>query len=280
MNLMRLVCVTMAVVSMAAHAEGDDLTSISAEIYLQKADKALREGRLTQAELMINWLDQNSASVSNEDLALVKAEFAIIRNDIAGASAALDNIQDKSRNLCRQDTARGWIAANLNALDPAILAFANAARNCPSDAGIWNLLGLVLIKKGETAAGKEAFEQALMVMPDNPELLNNHALALVQQGELQLAKQQLDKAVKVSPGNHLIAANQDFVSGMIGQTPIRNQQNTDAIWSERLVSIAKGAKAAERGPQATALFSRAVLLLDHFDNDVWFQIDPQTAIQH
>ncbi len=272
-----LILASFAFVSSGAHAQAAGTTPIGAEVYLQQADQAVREGRLTQAEHMINWLEQNSGAVSRDDLALVKAEFAVVRNDIAGASTALDSIEDKSRNLCRQETTRGWVAANKNALDSAILALANAAKNCPGDAGIWNLLGLTFIRKGETAAGKEAFEQALMLAPDNPELLNNHALALLQHGQLPLAKQQLDRAAKAAPANLLIAANRDFVSGMMGQTPMRDQRDSDTVWSERLINTAKGAKAAERAPQATALFSRALLLLDHFDGTIWSEIEPQPA---
>jgi Flp pilus assembly protein TadD len=277
MKLYPLLLAICAVISSTTHAQGTDTTPIGAELYLQQADQAVREGRLTQAEHMIYWLDQNSGAISRDDLALVKAEFAVVRNDVAGASAALDSIEDNSRNLCRQDTARGWVAANKGAIDRAILALAKAAKNCPKDAGIWNLLGLTFIRKGETAAGEEAFEQALILAPDNPELLNNHALALVQHGQLLLAKQQLDRAANASPANRLIAANRDYVTGMMGQIPARDQWDSDTLWSERLINTAKGAKSAERAPQATALFSRALLLLDHFDDTVWSEIEPQTA---
>lgn len=276
MKFVQLILASLAFISFAAHAQDQAPGALGAESYLQQADQAVREGRLTQAQHMIYWLEQNIGAISRDDLALVKAEFAVVTNDVAGASTALDSIEDKSRNLCRQDTARGWVAANRNELDKAILSLANAAKNCPNDAGIWNLLGLAFIRKGETAAGKEAFEQALILAPDNSDLLNNHALALMQHGQIALAKQQLDRAAKMSPENRLIAANRDFVAGMTGQTPIRGQSESDAVWSERLINTAKGAKAADHSPQATALFSRALLLMDRFDGGVWSEIKPHT----
>jgi Flp pilus assembly protein TadD len=276
-KIAQLILAPLVFICSAAQAQDDAPSALGAESYLQQADQAVREGRLTQAQHMIYWLEQNTDAISRDDLALVKAEFAVVKNDVAGASTALDSIVDRSRNLCRQDTARGWVAANRNALDKAILSLANAVKNCPHDAGIWNLLGLAFVRKGETAAGKEAFEQALILAPDNSDLLNNHALALIQHGHLALAKQQLDRAAKTSPENRLIAANRDFVSGMIGQTPIRAKGDSDAVWSERLINTAKGAKAADHSPQATALFSRALLLLDRFDGSVWSEIKPQTG---
>lgn len=253
--------------------------STSAAIYLQQADQAIRDGRLVQAEHMIEWLDQNPDAVSDDDLALIKAEYAIAGNDISGATSAIDMIKDISRNICRQNSARGWVAVNKGELNKAILSLASAAKHCPDDAGIWNFLGLAFVMKGETAAAAQAFEQALQLAPDNAELINNHALALVQRGELSLAMQQLDAATAKAPENHLILANRDFVSGMLGRMPVRNALDSDSVWSNRLVNAGKGAKAAERTPEATALFSRALLLLDHFDVTVWSAIAKKAEIQ-
>jgi tetratricopeptide (TPR) repeat protein len=279
MKLGSLVIILSVMTSPAANAGNGDSVAVGAELYLQQADQALREGRLVQAEHMIEWLDQNAGSVSKDDLALVKAEYAIARNDVSGAASSVDMITDASRNICRQYSARGWVAANKNQLDKAISALARAAENCPEDAGIWNLLGLTFIGKGETAAAKEAFEQAILRAPDSPELINNYALTMVQQGELTLAMQQLAGAAKIAPHNHLILANRDFVSGMMGRAPVREQHDSDASWSERLINTGKGAKAAARAPEAKALFSRALLLLDHFDDSVWSAMDSKTESQ-
>jgi Flp pilus assembly protein TadD len=221
---------------------------------------------------MIAWLEQNGDRILADDVALLRAEHAIAGMDLATATEALARVKEPARNICRLEAAKGWVAANSNALDDAVVAFGNAARNCPHDAGIWNLLGLVFIQKGEAAAAKEAFEQALAFAPDEPDVQNNLALALLQKGELELANQKLEMAARNAPDNRLILANLDFVSGMRGAPPKRRPQDSDTEWSLRLVDTAKGAKAASRTPQANALFSQALLTLDHFDEAIWSEI--------
>lgn len=241
-------------------------------LYLQQADIALREGRLTQAGQMIAWLESNNHDISGDDIALLKAEHAIAGRDVAAAAAALSAVKSPERNLCRLQTAKGWVSANLGAYDDAIVVLAKAVRACPDDAGIWNLLGLVLMRKGESEAAGEAFGQALMLAPNDVGILNNHALALMQKGDLEIAVQQLTLAAGMSPDNGTIIANRDFASGMIGLTPDRDVRESDAAWGARLVSFAQGAKAATRVLQADALFSRALLTMDHFDQTIWSEI--------
>jgi Flp pilus assembly protein TadD len=242
------------------------------QYYLQQTDLALRDGRLTQAGQMIGWLEQNADGVLLDDITLLRAEFAIAQENVAGAAAALLAIKDHARNLCRLETAKGWVAANRNAIDDAIVALAKATRNCPDDSGAWNLLGLAFVRKGEAEAALEAFEHALLLSPDQGEIRSNHALALLQKGQLELAAEQLEAAAKQAPENHLIRANLDFVWGMMGATPDRRAQDSDAIWSARLVNFARGAKAASRTAKADALFSQALLTLDRFDETVWAEI--------
>jgi Flp pilus assembly protein TadD len=233
---------------------------------------ALRNGRLTQAAQMIGWLEQNGDEVSRDDVALLKTEYAIATNDVETAAVALALIEDGERNLCRLQTAKGWVAGNRGQTDDAIVAFAKASKNCPNDAGIWNLLGLAFVKKGEAAAAGEAFRQAMILAPDNAEVLNNHALSLLQKGEGVLAYRQLQIAAESATDNVLIQGNLDFVGGMIGRSPIRRAHEDDAQWSARLVNMAKGAKAAENRPQADALFSQALLTLDRFDPAIWAEV--------
>lgn len=257
----------------SALAAQDNVTSVvDQEFYLTKADAALREGRITQAGQMIAWLEHNGDRIASDDVALLKAEYAIAGQDLPTAKTALAALKEPTRNICRVASARGWIAAHDVALDDAIVAFATATRNCPRDASNWNLLGLVFVRKGETIAAREAFGNALILAPNEPEILNNHALALLQNGELELASDQLETAASYAPANRLILANLDFVAGMRGIVPDRRPIDSDADWSIRLIDIAKGAKAASRSPQANALFSRALLTLDHFNESVWAEL--------
>lgn len=272
MKYQQLVFLPLLLWAVSLPAQDDAAPAIDQEFYLKQADIALRDGRLTQAAQMIAWLEKHGDQISADDVALLKAEHAIAGKDIATAAVALSTLKEPTRNLCRVQSARGWISANSDALDDAVVAFGDAARNCPRDAGIWNMLGLVFIQKGETAAAAEAFAQALALAPDQPDILNNHALALLQKGEVELANQQLEIANRKAPENRVILANLDFVTGMAGIAPHRRPQDSDAEWSLRLIDIAKGAKAASRAPQATALFSQALLKLDRFDEAVWSEI--------
>lgn len=244
------------------------------QLYLQQADAALREGRLTQAGQMIFWLESNGDKVPRDDILLLKAEHAIVRQNVAEAADALTSIKDDARNICRSGAAKGWVAANTNRTDDAITALATVVRNCAEDAAIWNLLGLAFVAKGEAEAASDAFQRALILAPDSPDILNNHALALLQKGQLEIAFQQLQKAVNLAKENRMILANRDFVLGMLGHSPTRAANESDATWSARLINVGKGAKAASRTPQANALFARALLTLDQFDEQVWSEISP------
>ena len=253
--------------------------AINQAVYLQQADTALRDGRLTQAGEMITWLDRNGTEISRDDVMLLKAEYAIAKRDVSAAAAALSVVESPERNLCRLHAAKGWVSANLKVYDDAILALAKASRACPEDAGVWNLLGLVLLRKGESDAAVEAFGQARILAPDDAGILNNHALALLQKGEVRLAMQQLDIAAVTAPANAMVAANRDFVSGMLGLTPARQAQESDAVFGARLISHAQGAKAASNGGQANALFARALLTMDRFDQNIWSEIQSKEGTQ-
>jgi Flp pilus assembly protein TadD len=269
-----LVFAPMLLMSAAMQAQDISASAADQQLYLQQADAALRDGRLTQASQMIAWLTENGDAVPGDDVALLKAEYAIATHDVDVATVALAAINDGERNLCRLQTAKGWVAANRDQVDEAIVALAKASQKCPDDAGIWNLLGLAFVKKGEAAAAGEAFSKAMMLAPHEAEVLNNHALSLLQKGEVELAFRQLETAFANASDNRLIQGNLDFVGGMIGRSPERRVKETDAEWSARLVNMAKGAKAAANLPQADALFSQALLTLDHFDPTIWAEVAP------
>lgn len=252
-----------------------DAPALRAQVqYLQQVDIAIQEGRLTQAAQMIALLEQSALGTFADDLRLLKAEFHIAHMDGASASMALSNIENRARNICRVDTAMGWVAANQQAFDDAIVALARATKNCSDDAGAWNLLGLAFIGKGETKAAIGAFEQALWLEPDNAQLMNNHALAALQDGAVDTALHALRRAAEKSPRNGQISANQNFVAGMSGLAPEREKGESDADWGAKLLQYAQGAKSASHKLHATALFARAILTLDRFDEAVWSELKP------
>ena len=243
-------------------------------IYLQQVDAAIREGRLTQAAQMISTLEQSDAGEFRDDLALLKAEYAIARMDVTSAALALSVISDFARNTCRVHAAKGWVAANQKEFQPAVAALLVATDGCPDDAGVWNLLGLAQIGTGQALSAQKAFERALVLAPGNAQVMNNHALAALQGGALDLALSELDRAVTQSPQDRMILANRNFVAGMAGLLPERAKDESESDWSAKLLEYAKGAKSASRGPQATALFARAMLTLERFDEKVWSELNP------
>lgn len=249
-------------------------------IYLQQVDAAIREGRLTQAAQMLSTLEQSETVGFSDDLALLKAEYAIARMDVMSADAALSAITDPSRNTCRVHAAQGWVATNQETFAPAVAALLVATQHCPDDAGIWNLLGLALLGKGEAFAAQEAFGRAILLEPQNAQVMNNHALAVLQGGAVDAALGELDRAVAQNPQNAMILANRHFVAGMAGLSPKRENGESEAEWSAKLLEFAKGAKAASRRPQATALFARAMLTLERFDEAVWSELHPPLERPH
>jgi tetratricopeptide (TPR) repeat protein len=243
-------------------------------VYLQQVDAAIREGRLTQAELMIAKLDRSDGIAFSDDLALLKTEFAIARMDVTSAGIALSAIKDPARNTCRVHAAKGWVAANQKDFDAAVSALMVATKHCPEDAGNWNLLGLALIGRGEASSAQKAFEQAIALEPQNAQVMNNHALAALQGGAVDVALRGLDRAVAQNPHDTMIIANRNFVAGMAGVLPERENGESNADWGAKLLQFARGAKLASRGPQATALFARAMLTLDRFDEGIWSELYP------
>jgi Flp pilus assembly protein TadD len=241
-------------------------------LYLQHVDAAIREGRLTQAEQMIAFLEQSGDTVFADDLLLLKAEHAIALMDATSASMALAKIQNEDRNICRMQAAKGWVAASQKAYDTAIAALDISTKNCPEDAGAWNLFGLALVGKGAGGAARDAFARAMALEPGNAQVINNYALATLQDGNVDAALRELNGAVMQSPEDQLIRANRNYVAGMAGLTPVRAEGESDAAWSAKLVQFAQGAKIASRGAQATALFSRAMLTLERFDEAIWSEL--------
>jgi len=255
-------------------AQSDESALRAKMLYLQQVDVAIKEGRLTQAEQMIAVLEQSGSRTFADDLRLLKAEFYIAHMDVVSASMALSNIQNRERNICRVGSAMGWVAANQQAFDDAIVALARATKHCSDDAGAWNLLGLAFIGKGETMAARDAFAEAMLRAPDNAQLMNNLALAALQDGAVDTALHALRRAAEINPLNRVISANRNFVAGMAGLVPEREKGESDADWSAKLLQYAQGAKSASRKLQATALFSRAILTLDRFDEAVWSEVEP------
>jgi cytochrome c-type biogenesis protein CcmH/NrfG len=57
----------------------------------------------------------------------------------------------------------------------------------PGDADAWNVLGVVLVRRGEAVQGVEAFRRALRARPGHPEAHRNLAVTLDRQGRTREA---------------------------------------------------------------------------------------------
>ncbi len=236
---------------------------------LKQADAALKGARYAEAENLLSWLEQNARPEIREDAALLRAEYWLAQRRVDLASAAIKAMRDRSRNRCRQDSVLGWIAYSKQEMNEAVLNLANATARCPANTGSWNFLGLSLLEKREYTASRSAFEHALQSDPENAGLLNNMALTWLEAGDAAAARVILQRAQLSAPDNPAIRANYDFALAMLGEAPQRTQFEFDQQWAHRLLNAGEGAKQSGNDKLAISMFSRAVILLDHFDSRAW-----------
>ncbi|PIR26911.1 MAG: hypothetical protein COX62_02285 [Deltaproteobacteria bacterium CG_4_10_14_0_2_um_filter_43_8] len=67
------------------------------------------------------------------------------------------------------------------------------------DAEVWNNLGVVLRKRGETEKAEKAFKKALDLRPNYPESLNNIAILDIHKQDYDTATTHLQKALELKP---------------------------------------------------------------------------------
>lgn len=236
---------------------------------LTQADNALVAGRLVQADAMLSTLELAELPDATKSVALSRAEYHMARGDIDMAGGALSKIGENPGKECRYERVSGWIAGKSGQWNKAILKLADAIDLCGEGADLWNLFGLALIGKKEYSAALEAFDSALLLDPKNPALLSNRALALVASGRLEAALQDLMEARKLQPENLTIMGNADYLSGLMGVAPVRQSEDSDNIWAQRLARAGDGANDSARKADAISHFANATLLLDRFDFQLW-----------
>lgn len=254
-----------------ANADKGDAPEPSVDNRLQQIDAAIRTGRLVQADAMLIGLERGGSTIATGKVALHRAEFHMAKGDAIKAADALYQADDDSEYGCRHSRLTGWIAGKESDWNTAILQLSDAVEKCSGDASLWNLLGLALIGKSEFAASLEAFDSALILEPNHPGLLNNRALAMVGNGTYEAAMMDLRRASIANPGDISIRDNIDYLAGVLGMVPVRDQSDSDASWAARLTKAGQGARDANRSGSATAYFANAALLSDRFDALVWAQ---------
>jgi tetratricopeptide (TPR) repeat protein len=236
---------------------------------LAQADNALSAGRLVQADAMLSTLELAELPDAASAVALSRAEYHMAQGNVEKAENALAKIGENPRKDCRAERVSGWIAGKTGQWNKAILRLADAIDLCGDGADLWNLFGLALIGKKEYSAALEAFDSALILDPKNAALLSNRALALVASGRLDAALQDLMEARKLQPGNLVIMGNADYLSGLMGIKPVRNTEDSDNIWAQRLARAGDGSNDSSRKADAISHFANATLLLDRFDFQLW-----------
>jgi len=97
---------------------------------------------------------------------------------------------------------RGAQAAELGDLIAAERLFREAVLLRPGDAGIWNDLGVILIRQGQTASALEALLRAVQLDPSQAEARRNLAVVWDRQGRLADAAVSYRRFLDMSPEDH------------------------------------------------------------------------------
>lgn len=253
----------------ASDEASDQIVAQNWHQLLAQADSAIQAGRLVQAETMLIWLEHNAPQAAMNDVALAKAEYYMSKGNVVEASSALATVDKYTGDTCKFSKVGGWVAGKNAEYSQAILLLAAAIERCGEDAALWNLFGLSLLGKGETAAALEAFDSAILLAPRHPALLNNRALALLASGRADAALSDLQTALQYSPEDIVAGTNADYLSGLTGREPVRRDGESDSAWAQRLATVGEGARAASRTNDAKAYFAQATLHYERFDPRIW-----------
>jgi tetratricopeptide (TPR) repeat protein len=141
-----------------------------------------------------------------------------IRNWHAAAEAC------EQLNAEQPELAAGWLAAGQIALalgrrDDACRAATAAQRGAGRDALLWDAIGTLYSRANEQARALNAYEQALLLAPDNPHILFNRAAVRRFLGELEGAELDYDRVIELRPDDFEAFRNR---SDLRPQTQARN----------------------------------------------------------
>jgi Flp pilus assembly protein TadD len=258
-------------------AENSRLHVPDAESQFVQIELAIAAGRLTQAEAMLQSLEQQLPDESRGRHMLLFAELNMAKGDSDATARALTKVPADIADQCRYGAIAGWLAYQEHQWNQTITMLAKSLEICPGDPGRWNLLGLALVQKNEMAAALEAYDQALTVAPNNPSLLNNRALAYAYSGNTAAALTDLEKAASFS-NETAIMANLSTLRANAGlEMPFKPSQDAQTL-SIIFASAGEGANAAERHEAARSYFAQAILQSERFDNDLWTKAN-STAVR-
>ncbi len=88
----------------------------------------------------------------------------------------------------------------MNQVDAAAEACAEAVREDPGFAGLYVLLGNISLKQGAADRAIEEYRKALESQPGEAGIYFNIGLALIQKGNLAAARSEFEKALEIHPG--------------------------------------------------------------------------------
>ena len=81
----------------------------------------------------------------------------------------------------------------------AVVVLKKASKKSKRDSKIWNLLGLVYLKKRQIKLGRKAFAKAVKYEPRNSSYNSNFAYALMRSGRLNKAEKLFTRALELNP---------------------------------------------------------------------------------
>lgn len=251
-------------------AEDRRLDALEADVHLVEVEMAIAAGRVTQAQSMLHALEQQLPEEFQSRRTLLLAELHMVTGDNKASAEAMARVPAGVSDQCRYGGIAGWLAYQRRDWNQAIAMLAKSVRACPDDPGRWNLLGLALVQKNETAAALEAFDQALVFAPHNPSLLNNRALAYAYAGKTGAALTDLERAASIDNETGIMANLSALRANAGLAAPLESSQDSQTQ-SIILAKAGDGAIAADRQDAARSYYARALLQSEQFDRELWFR---------
>lgn len=238
--------------------------------FVQAADLALQGGRLVEARILIERLDDAGAG-NDPTVALLRAELLLALGRPVEAKQILAMMAGSEPLECRVATAMALADIQTGALADAETRLDARTADCITDPVYWRAIGWVALGLGRRAAAAEAYRRALALRPENDAIRNDLAVALIANEQAEEAAGLLASLLDREPRRQDVALNLDYANAMIRRDPVRRPWESDAFWSRRLEMAAEGARRAGHSGFAEALLAKALIERPQHDERLWQQ---------
>lgn len=243
---------------------------------IRAADLALQGGRLVEAQALLDDLrDQPGADQADDaqedQIRLLHAELLLATDQPAEARQWLAALRGPEGQSCRASAALAMAEIATGELAAADTLLRGQEAPCAQDPVFWRALGQASLGLGRPAAAADAYRRALALQPGNDAVRNDLAVVLIATGDAAGAADLLADLLRREPGRQDATINLDFANAMLGRTPQRRVDDSDAFWSRRLQYAGSGARRAGRTGLAEALFAQALIERPRHDQALWRQ---------